>query len=127
MTPEREIDIQVAEAMGLTLDYEFAEMYGEPRAPELRDHYDEWGVLPDYSTDLTAAWHVIEWQRKQWPQTVGKPAKYWQFASLRDDLWSVMIREENATVARVIARDSGPFPLAVCRCFLAGGAPQGES
>lgn len=59
----RELDAAVAErVMGYTLDYEFADLNfnGAPCVKELRDQYDEWGLLPAYSTDIAAAWLVVE-------------------------------------------------------------------
>lgn len=61
MQAGRELDALVAEkVMGYTLDYEFAEQMGAPAVPALRDQYDEWGVLPAYSTDIAAAWNIVE-------------------------------------------------------------------
>lgn len=51
----RERDALVAEKIfNLTLNYEFAEELGAPSVPALRDQYDEWGILPEYTTDHTA-------------------------------------------------------------------------
>lgn len=41
--------------MEYVLDYEFADTVG-PCVPALRDGYDEWGVLPDFSHD----WNCIK-------------------------------------------------------------------
>ena len=59
----RELDAVIAaRVFGYTLDYEFAdmEMPPAPHVKELRDGYDEWGVLPYYSTDIGDAWAVVE-------------------------------------------------------------------
>lgn len=59
----RELDVLVAEKVfRYTLDYEFADMYfdGAPCVKELRDQYDEWGVLPKYFTEMGDAWLVVE-------------------------------------------------------------------
>jgi len=58
----REMDALIAEkVMGLRLDWEFAEYQnGEPTVPTLRDKYDEIGMLPLYSTDISAAWTIVE-------------------------------------------------------------------
>ena len=54
---DRALDIQIAEKLfAYTLDYEFADTMGAPRAPALRDQYDEWGMLPFYSSD----WNEIK-------------------------------------------------------------------
>lgn len=45
---------------GYKLDYEFKQLRGAPCVPALRDQYDEWGMLPHYSTDIAAAWEVAE-------------------------------------------------------------------
>lgn len=52
MTDDRTLDIQIAERLfGYTLDCEFADTLGAPCVPALRDQYDEWGMLPHYSSD----------------------------------------------------------------------------
>lgn len=59
--PDRALDIEIAERIfGYTLDYEFADVMGAPCVKELRDQYDEWGILPHYSTDIGDAWRVVE-------------------------------------------------------------------
>ena len=56
MTP-RQKDALVAEQLfSYAVDWEF----DEPCAKELRDQYDEWGILPFYTADMTAAWEVAE-------------------------------------------------------------------
>lgn len=60
MPAGRKMDALVAEkVMGLKVDYEFNEIL-EPRVPFLVDKYDEWGYLPNYSTDIAAALQVVE-------------------------------------------------------------------
>jgi len=60
MSSGREMDALIAErVLGLKVDYEF-EGFGGLRVPSLVDKYDEWGYLPDYSTDISAVWQVIE-------------------------------------------------------------------
>jgi hypothetical protein len=57
----RILDAEIAQRIfGYTLDYEFADVMGGPSVPTLRDQYDEWGLLPHYSTDIAAAWLVVE-------------------------------------------------------------------
>jgi hypothetical protein len=57
MPAGRVMDALVVErVMGYTIDYEFE----EPQIKELRDKYDEWGMIPCYSTDIAAAWQVVE-------------------------------------------------------------------
>lgn len=61
MDVSRELDALIAEKVfGYTLDYEFAEITGAPNVKELRDQCDEWGLLPHYSTDIAAAWLIVE-------------------------------------------------------------------
>ena len=58
--PDRERDAMVAErVMGLALDYEFADIMNGPTVPALPDQYDEWGVLPSFTTDYNDA-HLVE-------------------------------------------------------------------
>jgi hypothetical protein len=53
----RELDILIAEKVfGLTVSQEF----DEPCVPALRDCYDEWGMLPHYSTDISDAWLLLQ-------------------------------------------------------------------
>ena len=59
----RELDARIAVVVfGYTLDYEFADLHvpPAPHVKDLRDQYDEWGVLPHYSSDIAAAWLVVE-------------------------------------------------------------------
>lgn len=57
----RELDALIAlNVMGYTLDYEFADTLGAPTVRELRDQYDEWGILPYYSSDMGDAWLVVD-------------------------------------------------------------------
>lgn len=61
MDAGRELDALVAlQIFRYTLDYEFADTLGAPCVRELRDQYDEWGMLPHYSTDMADAWLVVE-------------------------------------------------------------------
>lgn len=54
---DRALDAAVAEMMGILVNYEF----DEPRVPAPFGRYDEWVCLPPYSTDIAAAWTVVEW------------------------------------------------------------------
>ena len=57
---DRELDVAIAEkVMGWKLDYEFADFMGAPIVPHLRDQYDEWGTLPEFSTNLTDAHSIL--------------------------------------------------------------------
>lgn len=57
MPAGREMDVLVAERVfGFAVDHEF----DMPRVKQLRDKYDEFGVLPNYSTDIGAAWEVVD-------------------------------------------------------------------
>lgn len=116
----RELDAKVAEAMGLKLDYEFAEMYGEPRAPALRDQYDEWGILPFYSTDIAAAWAVVEYatdhSRLDWCTFRMNRATWWT-----DPTWGYDVffgRQYDPTHQRERLAWAPTAALAICRAFL---------
>lgn len=63
MQAGRELDALIAvQVFGYTLDYEFADLNfgGAPCVKELRDQYDEWGILPCYSTEMGDAWQIVE-------------------------------------------------------------------
>lgn len=61
MNAGRDLDALIAlQVFHYTLDYEFADTLGAPCVRELRDQYDEWGILPHYSTDIGDAWLVVE-------------------------------------------------------------------
>ena len=61
MDAGRELDALIAlQIFRYTLDYEFADTLGAPCVRELRDQYDEWGMLPHYSTEIGDAWLVVE-------------------------------------------------------------------
>jgi hypothetical protein len=52
----RALDALIEERIfGNPVDDEFE----EPIVKARRDQYDEWGVLPFYSTDLTTAWEIV--------------------------------------------------------------------
>lgn len=51
--------------MEYALDYEFADTMGAPCVPSLRDNYDEWGVLPDFSADWNCIKLVAEKLRRE--------------------------------------------------------------
>lgn len=73
LTAGRELDALIAEkVMGWKLDYEFADYVGAPTVPSLRDQYDEWGMLPELSTDISAAWQVVEKMSKAWDFAVNR-------------------------------------------------------
>jgi hypothetical protein len=51
----RDLDVLIAEKLfSLKVDWEF----DEPRSAALRDQYDEWGIIPYYSADVSDAWRV---------------------------------------------------------------------
>ncbi len=56
----RELDALIAQQIfGYTLDYEFADICDGPIVKELHDQYDEWGILPHYSTEMGDAWEIV--------------------------------------------------------------------
>lgn len=58
----RKLDALIAEwVFGYKVDYEF----DDPIVPELRDKYDPFGILPNYSTDISDAWIVVEILRER--------------------------------------------------------------
>lgn len=65
------------------------------------------------SAKIHKAMMLAEIRKSKWPQTVGKPAKYWNFTSLRKDGWWVTIRIEDATEATVIIRVMGDLAHAI--------------
>lgn len=119
MDAGRELDALIAlEVFRYTLDYEFADTLGAPCVPELRDGYDEWGMLPHYSTDMADAWLVVEKFRADgcFFDLGDKPSDL-------DDLTSA--RTWNAFINRTTrGPDSDTAPLAICRAALAAcGVP----
>ena len=83
--------------MGWTVET-FTEGNGKERNWYKDIEHDCWSP----STDIGDAMRLAEIHKSKWPQTVGKPAKYWNFNSLRNAGWSVTIRREDATSAAVI-------------------------
>lgn len=75
----RQLDALVAEkVLKFKLDYEFADIYNGPLVPGLRDQYDEMGILPHYSTDIAAAWEVVERMRSGgWRLELRDWVTYW--------------------------------------------------
>lgn len=116
MNAGRELDALIAERIfGYTLDYEFAEMTGAPCVPALRDQYDEWGVLPEYSTSLAAAEQIINkyWQRD--PKQLG-----WQFIikTATSGVDVCIRRWEGYTLTGEVWAWGETMPLALCRAAL---------
>lgn len=96
--PGREMDALAAQVVkGYTLDYEFAESMGEPTVKDLRDQYDEWGILPNYSTDMTAAW------------SLDRPGWLWEFKETVNGLVARLIWQVDNDWTKAHARET--FPL----------------
>lgn len=108
LNPGRELDALVAEKIfGYTLDYEFADTLGAPCVPELRDQYDEWGMLPHYSTDMSDAWTILETlERQDWYARVG----HYQIKPVR---WNCRLVPASAPEAYVFA-DAPTATVAIC-------------
>lgn len=71
------------------------------------------------STDIGAAWEVVEKMKNDWQQIIPSWARFWRIVSLRDGTWDVMVGTENATTQRIIARATDKsLPLAICRAAL---------
>jgi len=67
-TPQgNELNIAVGtHVMGYVFDYEFADSMNDvPCVPALRDTYDEWGILPDFSHDWNCIKPIAEKLREQ--------------------------------------------------------------
>jgi len=112
----RELDAKIATAIfGYTLDYEFADLMFDkaPCVKELRDQYDEWGMLPNYSTDIAAAWLVVDklCDDRGWFFDLGnKPSD-------PDDMTSAFVW--NAFFRRTIVGPDAPTPAeAICLAAL---------
>lgn len=105
MPAGRYLDSKIAEmVMGLTVDYEF----DEPHIPSLRDKYDEWGYLPNYSTDISAAWEVIE-------KIKDEHLTFDMFYRPHEQKWWVTVFASDHAKDHGIADTA---PLAVCRAAL---------
>lgn len=58
----RQLDALIEETFfGHIVDWEF----DEPHVPALRDRYDEWGYLSNYSTEAGSAMLLIDWHLAQ--------------------------------------------------------------
>lgn len=115
----RELDALIAlQVFRYTLDYEFADMHGAPCVKELVDCYDEWGLLPAYSTEINDAWFVVEHLRADghFFDLGDKPSDMDNLTSPR--VWNAFV---NRTTR---GADSATPPLAICRAALAAcGVP----
>jgi hypothetical protein len=101
MPASREMDALIAQkVLELMVDFEFE----EPFVPALRDRYDEWGLLPSYSTDIAAAWDVVEKCKLH----IGPTEEGNWYASNVHDL-----NEPNMVIAIDVSA-----PLAICRVAL---------
>lgn len=110
MDAGRELDALIAlQAFRYTLDYEFADTLGAPTVRELRDQYDEWGLLPHCSTEMGDAWLVVEKFGIRHSPSIYQIAR-WYCNFLVD--------------GRRIGSSGDTAPLAICRAALAAcGAP----
>lgn len=118
MDAGRELDALIAiQVFRYTLDYEFAETLGAPCVRDLRDQYDEWGMLPHYSTDMADAWLVVERMREAYD--TGLILKLYP-KGFRHTITAVFqSRENNQWQA-----GASTAPLAICRAALAAcGVP----
>lgn len=116
----RELDARIAERIfGYTLDYEFADLHvpPAPHVKELRDGYDEWGMLPHYSTDIADAWLVVERFRAD---------GYRVFINEHLDAtgFNAMFLSKHGVALRSLSRFAETAPLAICRAALALTAPK---
>jgi hypothetical protein len=108
MPAGREMDALIAEkVLNLMVDYEFE----EPFVPALRDKYDEWGYLPNYSADIAAAWEVVEKMRMA---IIPKDGGGW-FAAIEQDFDETLGYYERQ-VSYWITADT--VPLVICRTAL---------
>jgi hypothetical protein len=121
MNAGRELDALIAlEVFRYTLDYEFADTLGAPNVRELRDQFDDWGILPHYSTEIGDAWLVVE---KLYSDGIGTTF------SLSRSLGVEKSRYRVGFSQNVFGRDDGwayadTAPLAICRAALAAcGVP----
>ena len=106
MLAGRGLDALIAEkVMGLTVDYEFS----EPCILSLRDKYDDWGFLPNYSTDISAAWEVVEKLCNETGCDVVKVCK-------RDP--ELLRGEWSCNLGRGFEALGDTAPLAICRAAL---------
>lgn len=116
MEAGRELDALVGEkVMGFTLDYEFEEITNAPNVKELRSKDDEWGILPNYSTDIAAAWQVVEMFRRG---VAGHVAAYIEMHvsdAVRGNDCSCSISAPD--LAEVVAF-ANEMPLAICLAAL---------
>jgi len=113
MLTDRTLDAAVAEMMGILVNYEF----DEPRVPAPFGRYDEWVCLPPYSTDIAAAWTVVEWliRDQQWIVVMTL------YAPIRSDAVIVTLKpsESFQDEARSISMQGNTAPDAICRAALA--------
>lgn len=127
-TEQRQLDCRVARAMGLiTTTVSMGGRYPDevihiacpPDKPDVWKG-DPWShVTPHFSTDIAAAWTLVEHAISTWPQVTGQPAKYWQFVSLRDGRWTAQIREECASAPVILSYATEPtLAEAIVAAFL---------
>ena len=120
MDAGREMDALVAEkVMGFTLDYEFEQITNAPNVKELRSSDDEWGILPNYSTDIADAWAVVN----HFVGTDGREQDFF-IECWSDGEWFVAFHpagyQSRDPKANCDGRETGKpsAPLAICRAAL---------
>lgn len=113
LTAGRELDALIAEkVMGWKLDYEFADSIGAPTVPALRDQYDEWGMLPEFSTDISAAWQVVKRLADSGFNVTISRVLDWR------DKYECYLVKENWRDDERICKGADTAPLAICLAAL---------
>lgn len=107
---------------------------GWKRHPWLRG----WWIKPNGDGHASAMWRpyrsiadameALDHAKSQWPQDIGKPAKFVRMVSERDGGWCVIVIEENSSYVMTLVREMAPtLPLAICRALVALAELEGES
>lgn len=109
MEAGRELDIRIGEKI---FNYEVDQEFDQPSVKALRDQYDEWGILPFYSTDMNDAMLIA-------PHFNNRIVLYGPGAYPNEDTWKCEITTfpSNTSIEMVVA--SAPTaPLAICLAAL---------
>jgi hypothetical protein len=96
-----------------------------PETPDLPTPKGQSAIYcgPAFSTDIAAAWEVVEWMRARWaklPNAERGEPDTWQFHDFADEGWraSVVWLHHDAPIVEV-DEIAPTLPLAICRAALA--------
>jgi hypothetical protein len=76
-------------------------------------------ALPHYSTDIAAAWQVVEFLQREWDRLDEKESQFWRFEDCHPHGWIARVIWPHDGEAEIASVDADTAPLAICLAALA--------